>query len=421
MHQFSRSVSPDRQVEVEFSLQVLEEIRQKAVDGLVALRRSGLGIGGLLLGTDQGIGPVRIVAFEEIECSHANGPSFFLTSAELQALRGRLQQKLSFGVCGFYVTRPRGELALTEQQTAMAKELFGGPRHTILVIRPGSLDPSLAALYFWNSGVLEKGQEWDLLPWPGEPRARKNPRPAPFPSEPPSFQEPPMERSPETPAPARFEWKEPEEQQSSGHQELPNEPIIGGVGESAVDSQIHEKSTLTLQPESVASPIAFAPAPISIAFDESAPVIPTATPTEKILRSSERMYLRLRENASRILIYAAMILLVFGVGAGIYMSRSLWITPPPANLTIADSKGILTFRWDPEAAEFVDAGTLSILDGGERTTIALTHDDLRKGKLEYTRTENHVTASLALDERRFLASYTEPERAAVPPSESGKP
>jgi len=59
----------------------MEKIRLQARDGLMALPRVGMGVGGLLLGTRQD-GVVRLVDAIEIPCSHTLGPAFNLTDEE---------------------------------------------------------------------------------------------------------------------------------------------------------------------------------------------------------------------------------------------------------------------------------------------------------------------------------------------------
>src|SRR3569833_738758 len=56
-----------------------------AMDGLLAMPRGGLGVGGLLLGRREE-GKIEVLRSVEIPCSHALGPSFMLTAAEIKAL-----------------------------------------------------------------------------------------------------------------------------------------------------------------------------------------------------------------------------------------------------------------------------------------------------------------------------------------------
>ena len=74
---------------VECSLAVLEQLRASAVDGLRALPRGGLEIGGVLFGVEKA-GVVRITAQVPLPCEHALGPGFVLSANDRKALNNIL-------------------------------------------------------------------------------------------------------------------------------------------------------------------------------------------------------------------------------------------------------------------------------------------------------------------------------------------
>ena len=186
-------------------------------------------------------------------------------------------------------------------------------------------------------------------------------------------------------------------------------------GEEAVEafSPVNALPFVPRKPELVRSPeplAAFAPARIQVRFDET-PLPPTYVPFFVRLMATidQTVIMPLRRHGKRIAVYGFALLVLIGALAGAYLSRPLWVTPPGANLSVTASNGRLIFHWNPEAAEFVDAGTLSLLDGNRKKTIALSHAELMKGSLEYVRNNPRVSASLALDERRFVVVFEDPK------------
>ena len=130
---------------LEYKPEVLEQLRLLSIDGLLALPKVGIAIGGLLTGSVEQ-GKVRVSGAIEIPCSHANGPGFFLTGAELaraSALAfGQSQQQ----VVGWYCSKPRGELALEEQQAMVFSEICPEIWQIGLLIRPSTVEPTRARI-----------------------------------------------------------------------------------------------------------------------------------------------------------------------------------------------------------------------------------------------------------------------------------
>lgn len=401
--------SPECPLVVEYSAQVFEEIRRKAVDGLVALRRTGLGVGGLLLGERVG-NKLRVHAFEEIECSHAMGPSFLLTAGEFATLRDRLSEQTPLSVLGLYISKPRGELDLSAQQKAIVAELFHSPEQVVLVLRPGSLEPCRSAFYFHDGDVLTQAPEWELHPWKGENlTSAQSAADDDLPAYPIATA---MRVGSVAPKPELTVQKNEPRVQKSEPLVQKNEPASQGFVPVPITVKLKpsEPAPMVVPPEPVAAPerVGFAPEPIRVKFDEVElpPRISGFAKFQALV--DEKVFLPMRRNSKKLLIWTVATLFLIAAGYGVYASRPLWVTPPPANLTATDNNGLLTFKWNPESAEFVDAGTLSILDDGRNKTIALTHDELMRGRLQYNRNSARVSASLALDERRFIYQFEAP-------------
>src|SRR5438067_12356836 len=81
---------PEIPLTIEYSLDVLQEIRAAATNGIRQLSRGGLEVGGVLFG-ERGEDSIRISKWRPIDCEHARGPAFLLSQNDRMALRELLQ------------------------------------------------------------------------------------------------------------------------------------------------------------------------------------------------------------------------------------------------------------------------------------------------------------------------------------------
>jgi proteasome lid subunit RPN8/RPN11 len=177
---------PESPLRIEYSRQAMEQIRLNVVEGIKALPRTGLSVGGLLLGERAGA-RVRILDSVELECSHAFGPSFLLTPEEKAQARKLIQATENPAVVGWYCSHTRGDLALADADLALYRELFPAQWQITLMLL-GDLDGPARAAFFFSSkqDALTKGTEQDLHTWipgiselePEEPMPMELPEPA---------------------------------------------------------------------------------------------------------------------------------------------------------------------------------------------------------------------------------------------------
>src|ERR1700748_2873225 len=109
----------------------MEKIRQRPCDGLLALPRVGMGVGGLLIGESwvseervsegkEGEGQclsVRLKGSIDLPCLHAAGPAFRLTAQEIQESKELMTR--SRGVIGWYCSKTRGPATLGDAEIAL--------------------------------------------------------------------------------------------------------------------------------------------------------------------------------------------------------------------------------------------------------------------------------------------------------------
>jgi hypothetical protein len=78
-------------ITIEYSLVLIEEIRHAVSEGVQRLSRGGIEVGGVLYGVRDGR-TLRVMAIREIACEHARGPSFHLSQKDRAALAEQLAQ-----------------------------------------------------------------------------------------------------------------------------------------------------------------------------------------------------------------------------------------------------------------------------------------------------------------------------------------
>jgi hypothetical protein len=124
-------------VQIYCALGVLTRLEMLAADGLLAIPRTGLGVGGLLLGRRRNEG-VEILGTAEISCSHALGPAFVLTPEEIAASSALAEDTAE--LVGWYCSKPAFSKAhspnATERDLALFDALCPEPWHVVLLIRP---------------------------------------------------------------------------------------------------------------------------------------------------------------------------------------------------------------------------------------------------------------------------------------------
>ena len=182
MPDFTTLSDPNGRVRIEYSRPAMHEIRRRAIDGLMALPRIGMGVGGLLVGVRQE-GVIRVVNSIPIPCSHAGGPSFNLTEAERKHVTELIAGAAKPGVIGWYCSKTRGTPSLADSESAMFRDLFPGAGPIALVIRPSTVMPVRAAFYVRDAaGSIVDGIECDLedtIPFEGEEEKKNSSSAAP--------------------------------------------------------------------------------------------------------------------------------------------------------------------------------------------------------------------------------------------------
>jgi hypothetical protein len=117
-----------------------DAISLRAKDGLLALPRVGLAVGGALLGTYDDLS-IKVTDSLEIECSHATGPSFNLTAEEKKQAKDLIRGVGSTCV-GWYFSKTRGEMTLSAADIALFEEFCPEPWQIAMLVQPSTVKPT---------------------------------------------------------------------------------------------------------------------------------------------------------------------------------------------------------------------------------------------------------------------------------------
>ena len=335
-------------VRLEYAPEILERLRLLSIDGLLALPRVGMAIGGLLTGSVQQ-GKVRVSDAIEIPCSHAIGPSFALTGAELARACDLAFGESKEQVVGWYCSRPRNELALDPQQAVLFAEICPEAWQIGLLLRPSTVEATRALICVRSTEIeYTYGRPMDLIEYT-----------------------PPVRHAPAEMVEAEV---------------LPPPPVQGSPN----------TSQLSLEPVFIAS-IATAPiaaAPVAIA--------PVATVMEAPRQVDEEEPVR----PKRLFVLAALagLALLFIL----YAYRWDFLPRPPLEVTVVEDSGQVTIRWNPEALQGIEEGSIALNDGGQLQTIPLDQRVLTSGWVRATRKSDRVTAKLTAGEVYGLGAWAAP-------------
>lgn len=389
---------------IEYSPVVFDDIRLAVVDAFCSLPRGGAEIGGVLMGrcTD---GKLTIAGYAPLECEHAHGPSFTLSSSDEARLKELIDRSPAefpgLLPVGWYHSHTRSEIFLSEADLALHERYFPEPWQVALVLKPHTLQPTRAGFFFREaSGEIRTSGTYLEFAIEALPMYAPGAAPVEFAS----LAERPrvvrLERNPSIGVPASD--PEPAEAPAS---DPPPPPA--------------QRAT----PEEPAPPAAPAP-------EESAPEPP---PPHFLLQQETPS-----NRWAKVLLTVA---ILGAAGAGGYYTRAAWLprllsavqplpavagTGQPLGLRTLDRDGQLQIGWNRNAEAVrraVDA-TLEISDGSMLPqSITLDQQHLENGSFTYARQNERVDVKLTVhppngrpvsDSSTFLGKLPERPPATAP-------
>jgi hypothetical protein len=158
---------------IEYPLEVLDEIRAAATEGLQKFARGGLEIAGVLHGTRRE-NSIRIVTWRPIPCQHALGPTLQLSEHDRAELTRLLDTAATdpdvrgLQPVGWFVSHTRSDVVLSAPDLEVFNGFFPELWQVTLVLRPTQAGPARAGFFVREAdGALKcdsSYQEFDVKP-----------------------------------------------------------------------------------------------------------------------------------------------------------------------------------------------------------------------------------------------------------------
>jgi len=139
-------------IQIDYSHRVLADLERDVVAGFHGLKRGGVEVGGVLLGTRTGQA-VTVLGYRPLKCEHTLGPSFVLSAREheslailLESLRAdpNLQGRVAVG---WYHSSNRSNIHLSPTDLELFDRHFPEPWQIALVLKPDSFEPTKAGFF----------------------------------------------------------------------------------------------------------------------------------------------------------------------------------------------------------------------------------------------------------------------------------
>ena len=345
---------PESPVDVEYSLVVIDEIRQLVADGFQRLQRGGIEVGGVLYGTRDGR-TVTVTAMREIVCEHARGPTFHLSDNDRANLTAQIERDKAdlrlegLLIVGWFLSHTRSDVTLQQSDLDTYQMFFPEPWQVTMVVHPGRAGIMRAGFFVREPDGSVKGersyQEFNfpdrlagLLERPLRERR------------PPSQPEQPVERPP------------------MSRYQLPRE-----VAEA-------------LEPAEPVEAVEPPPQYDAPSFGHPSRQIPQYAPYPNTGRKIPWTIIGV--------VAAALIIAVIGLR---FLGPQLH--PEPLSLAVIERDGQLQIQWN-HASKSLDGaagGMLEIVDGPDKRDIPMNRNELAQGSFTYTRMTGDVQVRLVVN------------------------
>ena len=351
-------------VEVEYSLVVIDEIRQVVADGFQRLQRGGIEVGGVLYGTREDR-TVRILAMREIACEHARGPTFHLSDNDRAALTAQLARDKEdmrlegMLVVGWFLSHTRSDVTLQQSDLDTYSAFFPESWQVTMVVHPGRAGLMRAGFFVREPDGSVKGERsYQEFNFPERmagvldrgPRERR-----------PLMDPPPADRLPSA---ARY----PVQPDAIGAREAgPREP----GARDAIDPR-----------EPIDEPAPRFDTPL---FGQAPGSIPQYAP-----------YPHTRRKIPWAIIGVVVAALLAAVAGLKYLGPQS--NEEPLSLGMIEQNGQLQIQWNRASHTILNAtgGTLQIVDGQDKRDVPMSRSELAQGSFTYARQSGDVQVRLTV-------------------------
>ncbi len=342
---FGSWVVAESPVDVEYSLIVIDEIRQVVADGFQRLQRGGIEVGGVLYGTRQDR-IVKVTAMREIACEHARGPTFHLSDNDRAALTAQLARDKEdmrlegLQVVGWFLSHTRSDVTLQQSDLDTYNAFFPEPWQVTMVVHPGRTGTMRAGFFVREPDGSVKGERsYQEFNFPDRMAG--------------VLDRPPRERR----------------------------PMVDAAGERIATARYTVRPEAVETVEAPAERVAYE-APM---FGQPAQAVPQYPPYPNTRRKIPWAIIAV--------VAAALVLAVVGLR---FLGPQLHVEP--LSLGVIERDGQLQINWNHASQSIAGAtaGTLDIVDGGEKRSIPLNRSELAQGSFTYMRRSGDVEVRLAV-------------------------
>jgi hypothetical protein len=171
---------------IAYSFSAFHEIDFLVNEGYRRIPYGGIEHGGLLFGTRDGA-ELKIESFRQIECEHAAGPGFSLSSKDVEKIRGQLRNSgtdpelRKMEPLGWFVSFSRRDFTASEAELDQFRSLFPQPWQVMLFVKPEKFKPTRFVFTLPNQCAVSPAKpdiEAFVLPPPGRQRGEPRNKPA---------------------------------------------------------------------------------------------------------------------------------------------------------------------------------------------------------------------------------------------------
>ncbi len=369
---------------------VIDRIIPEVMRGFTSLPRRGAEVGGLLLGriTPGARLEITVQDVEFVPCEYLSGPSFHLSGKDTEGLEEALSRRgvdEALTVVGCFRSHTRKDLFLDDQDVGLFAKYFSSPGNVFLLIKPYATRASTAGFFFWEDGEVQRDVCYQEFPFGRRELGGGDPRTA-------------MRQRGETAYPRQAV------------------PLVERVQPSSQPSAQPDRPP---EPESPSAPALSRSGGLSILAAPPPPVEPG------ISTATNKRWL-----------WVPALLLVAAAGGflGLQYSKKSQIGenggPLPLKLAVYENQSQLDIVWDRLSPTVTNArsAVLTIQDGNFRRDLELTPNQLRDGRVRYSRITGDVSVRLEItspagqsqsESIRLIAKDVPPP--AAPPAEAPKP
>jgi hypothetical protein len=154
-------------VTVHLQVEVVDRMLNEVMRGFGAVRKRGVEVGGLLIGTITEILPgletastvVRIEDFEPVPCEYRRGPSYLLSEEDGAAFENAYQRwrpsvTAEQYAVGYFRSHTRDGMALAAEDIELMEDYFPELSHVALLIKPAGTKVSIAGFFLRESNNM---------------------------------------------------------------------------------------------------------------------------------------------------------------------------------------------------------------------------------------------------------------------------